>query len=614
MSKAYPEASNGFQTRFLEGLAFHKKGKLAAAEKVYEEILRINPDFFDALHLFKIIVYETRRIEAGVQLAKSATNKKPSYASVYSKLKTDLTNLKCVEEALTIIEQAVSLNPEFIEPSADYIMAPKELDRPGGCERKFLLRPDCAVPFDKIGNALCIMGRFHEAVTSYDKAISSKPDYADAFLNRGIALRQLNRYNDAIASYDRAIALRPGYAEAFNNRGVDLRKLQRFDEAIASFDRAIALKPDYADAFNSRGNALFDLNRLEEALASYDKAIALKSDYAEAYSNQSYCLLLIGCFEQGWRHHEWRKRLAEPIASESYSQPLWLGEENISGKTMFIHWEQGFGDVIQFCRYAKMVEAKGAKVVMEVPSALRRLLKNLSSTIEIVDEATKYVNFDYHCPLMSLPLAFQTTLENIPAAIPYLRAEPDRVEYWKSRLRNHEFKIGIAWQGSKIGTEIGKAFSVYEFYNIAKIPNVCLVSLQKGDGVEQLENLPEGMEIRRFGDEFDAGPDAFLDTAAVMKNLDLIITTDTAIAHLAGALGCPAWVALKHVPDWRWMLDRSDSPWYPTIRLFRQRTRDDWAAVFLDIENALVALIGSKPDPREWPDSRQPRSVQHQRL
>ena len=261
-----------------------------------------------------------------------------------------------------------------------------------------------------------------EALASYDKAIALKPDYAEAHNNRGNALKDLKRPAEALASYDKAIALKPDYAEAHNNRGNALKDLKRPAEALASYDRAIALKPDYAEAYNNRGNALKDLKRPAEALASYDKAIALKPDYAEAYWNQSLCLLLMGHFEQGWRQYEWRKKLNEPMGVRSYPQPVWLGEENIAGKTLFIYWEQGFGDTIQFCRYAKLVEARGAKVIMSVQQPLCGLLKQISPTIQILKPNEEPTDFDYHCPLLSLPLALGTTLETIPAEQQYLKS------------------------------------------------------------------------------------------------------------------------------------------------------------------------------------------------
>jgi tetratricopeptide (TPR) repeat protein len=346
---------------------------------------------------------------------------------------------------------------------------------------------------------------------------------------------------------------------------------------------------------------LTELRRLDDALATYNKAIALKPDVMPAYWNKSSVLLLMGQFEQGWRLYEYRKKLAEPIAAQIYPQPAWLGEEEIEGKRLFIHSEQGMGDVIQFCRYALLAEGRGANVFLSAPAALARLLKSLSPTIQIAESGFIPAKFDFHVPLLSMPMAFKTEGNNMPSDVPYLRAEPDQVRKWEKKIGNSGFKVGICWQGSKIGAAQGKSFPLAEFRRICAIRDVRLISLQKGDGTEQLRDLPLGMEVEELGDDFDAGRDAFVDTAAVMESLDLIITADTSIAHLAGALGRPAWVILKYVPDWRWFLDRSDSPWYPTLKLFRQNSYDNWSDAFGEVEAQLSELIGMvSPTSRVW--------------
>ena len=353
------------------------------------------------------------------------------------------------------------------------------------------------------------------------------------------------------------------------------------DAAVASYDKAIALKPDYAEAYSNRGLALQELKQFEAAVPSYDKAIALKPDFAEAYWNKSLLLLLIGEFRQGFNSYEWRWETKEISKfKRNFSQPLWLGVESLSDKTILLHAEQGLGDTIQFCRYVKMVSDLGAKVIFEVQRPLVRLLKDLPGVSTLIAKGDALPEFDFHCPLMSLPLAFKTDLKLIPSAKNYLEAEVERVAYWKDRIKGGGLKIGISWQGSQ-GTkvDIGRSFELELFENIAALPNVQLISLQKGYGSEQLRNMPNGMQVVDLGDELDADC-AFLDTAAVMMNLDLVITCDTAIGHLAGALGIKTWVALKFVPDWRWMLDRQDSPWYPSLKLYRQEKMDDWIYVF----------------------------------
>jgi tetratricopeptide (TPR) repeat protein len=635
-SQLNTDASAAIQEKLNQGRDCYLQGALPQAEKHCQEVLAQSPNHVDALNLLGLIVWQTKGAQRGIELfdkaialkpdhAKAHCNRglilavlrrleealasydkaialKPDFADAHNNRGVALNDLKRFEEALASYDKAIALKPEYAEAYSNRGLALNNLQRLEGAlasyDKAIALKPDFAEAHSNRGVALNDLKRFEEALASYDKAIALKPEYAEAYSNRGLALNNLQRFEEALASCDKAIALKPDFAEAHCNRGLALNDLQRFEEALASCDKAIALRPDFAEAYNNRGLALNDLQRFEEALASYDKAIALKPDYAEAHWNKSLCLLLGRRFEQGWRLYEWRKKNPQYVkhfAARSYSQPLWLGEEPIVGKTLFVYWEQGLGDTIQFCRFAKLAEHIGANVVFSAQNCLHGLLKTLSPSITLVKETEAPPNFDYHCPLMSLPLAFKTALESIPTDTPYLCAEPKRIEKWKQKLGDAGFKVGIAWQGSKTKIDIGRSFALTEFFAISQIPNVRLICLQKNEGVKQLNKLPEGMNIESLGEEYDAGADAFLDAAAVMENLDLIITSDTAIAHLAGALGRPVWVALKHVPDWRWLLDRRDSPWYPTMRLFRQPTRDDWKGVFSDIANELITLVCAKP-------------------
>jgi hypothetical protein len=283
----------------------------------------------------------------------------------------------------------------------------------------------------------------------------------------------------------------------------------------------------------------------------------------------------LGGLEQGLRLYEWRKKLPAPIEARNYHQPLWTGAEDLTGKTLFLYMEQGLGDTIHFYRYALMARARGARVVLSVQDRIVRLMQDADAQIEILGSAEVPQVFDYHAPLVSLALAFGTTLATIPAPIPYLRAQSRRVKDWAARIGGRGFKIGICWQGA--ASIAGRSFPLAALAPISQIENVRLISLQKGADAEQIA------QVEDLGDDFDAGPDGFLDSAAVMESLDLVITADTALAHLAGALGRPAWVALRYVPDWRWFLGRADSPWYPQMRLFRQPAPGDWAAVVADM-------------------------------
>ena len=343
--EAQEAAAVALQVRLEQALVLHQQGKLADAERVYLEVLQQQPHNFRALHLLGCIARQTRHLERAIELIGKAIALKPDYAEAYIDRGNALLELKRPTEALESYDKAIALEP------------------------------DSATAHNDRGNALIDLMRPTEALANYNRAISLKPDFAIAYNNRGNALRELKCHEEALESYDRAISLKPDYALAHYHRGNVLLNLKHPVEALASYDRAIALKPNFAEAHSNRGLALVDLKRPEEALASYDKAIALKPEIVEAHWNQSHCFLLLGRFEQGWRQFEWRKRRSKPIAARSFPQPLWLGEEDISGKTLFIWWEQGLGDTIQFCRYAKLVEARGATVILSVQKPLLRLLR-----------------------------------------------------------------------------------------------------------------------------------------------------------------------------------------------------------------------------------------------
>jgi tetratricopeptide (TPR) repeat protein len=528
------------------------------AERIYWDVLQQQPNYFDALYLLGVIALQTQRTERGVELIRQAIALNANVAAAHNDLGAALTELKRPVEALASNDRAIALKPHFAEA------------------------------YNNRGNALMELKRLAEALLSYDKAIALKPDYAKAYNNRGNALTELNRPVEALASYDRAIALTPTIAEAYNNRGNALTELKRPAEALESYDRAIALNPEYAVAHYNRGNALMDLKGPAEALESYDRTIGLMPGYAEAYWNQSLCFLLMGRFEQGLRQYEWRKKLNEPIGVRSYPQSVWLGDETIAGKTLFIHWEQGLGDTIQFCRYAKLVEARGAKVIMSVQEPLCGLLKQISPTVQIIKSNEEPTDFDCHCPLLSLPLALGTTLETIPAEHRYIKPDDERRVAWSARLPpKTKLRIGVVWLGGAgQKNNYNRSMELQEFLPIFS-PNADWICLQKKVKENELAALRQMGRIAFFGDDLKD----FSDTAALIDLMDLVITIDTSVAHLAGAMGKPVWILLCYNRDWRWLLDRDDSPWYPTARLFRQQEIGNWAGVVDQVKNELRTAI-----------------------
>ena len=375
------------------------------------------------------------------------------------------------------------------------------------------------------------------------------------------------------------------------------------DEAMAHFQQALQIEPYYAEAHNNLGIVLLEQGRTDESLTRFQEAIQLKSDYADAHFNRSATLLLMGHLKQGWPEYEWRSKRKE-IAACPFHQPVWDGAP-LAGRTILLHSEQGMGDMMQFIRYAPLVQQYGGRVVFECYEPLIRLLGRCPGIDQIVSKGSVLPEFDVHAPLLSLPGILGTSLATIPASVPYIHADEELIAHWRRELGpSRAFKVGIAWQGNpKFPTDRWRSFRLAQFEPLARLDGVRLFSLQKGPGAEQIGEVADRFAIMDLGRTLDEATGAFMDTAAIMKNLDLVVTSDTSIAHLAGALGVPVWVALPSAPDWRWLLQREDSPWYPTMRLFRQTARGDWDGVFArmaaTLQERVTAPVRTKPIPIE---------------
>ena len=460
-------------------------------------------------------------------------------------------------------------------------------------DRLIAIEPGHAVAHLSRGLALKNGRRLEAALAAFDTALVAQPDYVPALVNRAAVLTQLGRGREALACCNRALTLQPEFAHAHCNRGLALMALDEPVEALESYDRAIAIDAQFAAAHGNRGKALQALNRPREALDAYRQVIALQPTAAQALVNAAHAHLLLGEFAAGWPLYEWRKRLATPLGNREIPKPCWNGTTSIAGKRLLLHWEQGLGDTIQFSRYARLALAGGADVTLMVQPGLRRLMRSLDPRITVTDVAPDPAQVDMHCPLLSLPQAFGTRLESVPGDTPYLHAEAAVTARWRACIGDAGFKLGINWQGNaESPADRGRSFPLHLFERISLLPQVRLISLHLGSGTAQMQALPAGMRVESPGEGFDAGPDAFIDTAALMEHLDLIISSDTATAHLAGALGRPAWLVLPQVPDWRWLMNRDDSPWYPSLRLFRQSRRGCWREPFDAMHAALSARLG----------------------
>ena len=423
-------------------------------------------------------------------------------------------------------------------------------------------------------------GQLDAALQSYNKAIELDPGLYLAYFKCGGIYQEQKTPDKAVASYDRAIAIRKDYAEAWLNRGTVHYELNRLDEALASFDEAIRIRGDYAEAWYSRGSTLMKTHQVDAALKSYDRAIVLKPDFAEAQYNRSLALLQAGDYAVGWLAFEWRWKNAIKLSMGEprvFRQPLWLGQENLKGKRILIYCEQGLGDTLQYCRYVKLVADLGADVIFEVQAPLVSFLAHLPGVSRVLAAGSPLPEFDYQCPLLSMPLCFKTTLQSVPATIPYVHADADKVALWQARLgaRNRP-RIGLICSGgAAYVNDQNRSIPLAEW--TARLPrDFEYVCLQK----EYRDADQATLRANPWIASYAAEQKDFSDAAALVELMDLVISVDTAVGHLAGAMGKRTWRLLPYSSDWRWMLKREDSPWYPTMRLYRQQTAGDWSGVF----------------------------------
>jgi tetratricopeptide (TPR) repeat protein len=653
------------QIRLERALDFHRRGRLDEAVSAYRELLALEPNHVDGLHLLGSVCSDLQRYAEALQCFDRALELRPELAAAYrgrgavllhlGRLDQALANLgqairlepkdaraynglgaaleraNRLPEALVCFEQSLALDPRQPEAHLNrgillYSLG-RHADALASIERALALRPDHAAAHTNRGSALLALERPAEALPSFERAIALEPGAATAHHNRGlallrlerpaeallsfdhaltlspagfgthfhrgVALARLERYEEAIASFGAALALDRTSAEALNNRGAVLVRLFRPAEAIADFDKALEHRPDYVEAIINAGNTQKGLGRPVEALRSFDRALALRPDDPTANWSKAVLKLAYGAFRDGWPLYEARLRLPH-VSPRSCHVPRWSGVESLTDKTLFVHAEQGLGDTLQFCRYLRPLEATGAHVVFEVQPQLEKLLRSLDTRATIIARGAPPPPFDFHTPLLSLPLAFRTDLGSIPGGVPYLAVDPVAMNEWRRRLAAVPgCKVGLNWRGNpeaeKYAALQSRSFPLAAAAPLARVPGVTLVSLQKGPGAAEIEQVAFGDSVVRLTDPAHLGADEIADeTAALLKSLDLVITADTALAHLAGALGVPVWVVLQSVPDWRWLTDRDDSPWYPTMRLFRQRLAGDWSEVLERVAAALA--------------------------
>lgn len=534
---------------------YYQGGNLGQAEHICGELLNIEPDNVGVLYCLAGIKYQKKNYDGAIELMKKCHKLNPSDAEVLNNLGLVLQETGQVDEAIVYYEEALYHDPRLC--SAHY----------------------------NLGIAFQRKEQYDKAISCYQRTLECDPDFTDAYYNLGIAFQENGQYDKATDCYQEALRHNPENADLYFNLGISFQKKARIDEAIGFYRKAIALNPGHVDVFNNLGLALTERGEIDQALTCYERALLLDGTYAKTHWNMALTLLLSGNFKQGWKEYEWRWKTDHPIFQpRNFSRPLWDGGD-VKGITILLHAEQGFGDTIQFVRYAPLVAERGARVILTCPEELKTLVENVEGVRQVIAYNEKLPEFDTYCPLVSLPLVFDTQLESIPARIPYIKVAPELKEKWSGGIQRDvsQLNVGLVWATGPRRLAQKKSFPLATFSPLAQFDHIAFYSLQKGEAAKQAQDPPDCMKLIDYTEDIHD----FSDTAAFIENLDLVISVDTAVAHLAGALGKPVWTLLPFAPDWRWMLNRGDSPWYPTMRLFRQPSPGDWESVITRVAGEL---------------------------
>jgi tetratricopeptide (TPR) repeat protein len=578
---------------FIEGQKHHQAQRFSEAEKLYRRALDVQADHVGAWHHLGLVCLAQNNLKEAADSFQHVLEFSVDHVDALTQLGIVFARQNRLPEAVAKFREAIALRPEHAKAHNNLGVALTQLGRLDeglACYREAAkLQPDYAEAHFNLGIALADRKQNVEAIASYERALQARPDYPDVLYNLGLLLVNERRSGEAVVCLEQAVRLRPDNPEAHNNLGLALADLGRFDDAIASCDAALRLRPLDPKSHMNRGNALSSIGRIEEAVACYDFSIRLQPEYPNARWNRALAWLAKGDYERGWKEYEWRWQRAE-TKTRNFPEPRW-DSTSLEGKTILLWCEQGLGDTLQFVRYASLLKNRGATVWLECPVKMAPLLSSCRGVDRVLPEGAPLPpGFDCQAPLMSLPFLCGTTLSDVPADIPYLSAELGHIEWWRKELGDSSnFKIGVAWQGNpKHRFDQHRSFSVHWFRSLSNLEGIEIYSLQKGPGTELLKTVR--FPITDLGSKLDETGGAFQETAAVMQALDLVITCDSALAHLAGALGVRVWVPLSIPADWRWLQDREDTPWYPAMRLFRQAKLGDWKSVFEQVRQAVIAL------------------------
>lgn len=628
------------------GAALAMAGHLDAAIGRFQQALSLDPQLADAHYNLGNVFRKQKRRDEAVAAYRRAVQLVPNFAAAHYNLGNELREQGRLDEAIAHYEHALKVQPNYAKARRNLIRSLMERGddlvrrrEPGKAAALFRrasqLNPDSADAHARLASALAAVKRHDEAIVYYRRALELKPDFAEAHLNLGASLQAQKNYAQAEEHYQHALRLKPGFPEAYCNLGSLCSARERYADALLHYEQALRRKPDFAGAYTNRGNALWRMGRYEEALesyrqalrlkpddpqthcefgkalheqrkiteaiASYDEALRLDPQHAEAHLGRAFAWLRQGDFQRGWPEYEWRFK-CEGFGFRYPNLPRWDGAP-LEGRTLLVKCEQGLGDVVQFVRFIPVARARGGRVVLECPKALTRLLQSFAGIDQLVSAGDPLPPCDVWIPLLSLPAVLGTRVETIPAEVPYLAADPALVEHWRHVLAPlGGFKIGVAWRGNPdMRRDHERSFPLVELETIARLPEVRLISLQKKYGLEELSAVDRRFPVTDLGSGFDEAHGPFMDTAAVMQNLDLVISCDTVIGHLAGALGVPCWLALAHAYDFRWLDGRRETPWYPQHRLFPQPRFGDWPSVFEAMEAELRSRLPGVPEKESTP-------------
>lgn len=579
------------QRLFTDSVRHHRAGRLDEAARLYQEVLAVNSYHADSRHMLGMIAYQLGHADVAVDMIAGAIAIDAGVAEYHSNLGNALVQLRRLPEAVACLRTAIELKPHFPEGHFNLGVALAKLgqldDAAASYRFAITLRSDFTMAHNNLGHTLIRLEQTAQAIDCLNRAIDLKPDYPEAHSNLGDALGKLGRLDEAVACYHMALDLKPDYSEAHNNLGTALAYQGRQDDAIACYQTAIDLDPNFAEAHANLGNALAEQGQRGAAAVCYRTAIDLKPDFPEAHNSLAMALLARGDMEAGWEEYEWRWKTREGTAARhNFAQPQWRGEA-AAGQTLLIHAEQGLGDTIQFCRYATLAATRGLRVIVQAQKSLVRLLRSLSGADLVVGIGEELPAFDLQCPMLSMPLAFGTTIETIPGCSPYLHADKAQAAAWQQRLAsmpNHGLRIGLVWAGAAreapalAAVDRRRSLAPDRLAILLDLPGFQFFSLQRTGPA-----MPAEFQLTDHMEEMED----FADTAALIVNLDLVISVDTAVAHLTAALGKPVWLLDRFDPCWRWLFGRRDSPWYPTLRLYRQPRPGDWDSVLAEIAGDL---------------------------